>query len=291
MENLKHLTLIWFMHPHKPLILLISCLLSFPALAAPAAELAAPHRAIYDVDMIATRSGAQVVDVHGKMFYEWTHSCDAWITNHRFNLVYEYADSPGMRIASDFNTYELRDGSAFHFSSRRSRDGQLYEDIRGHADLSEAIFTSPVEAHYDMPDGVMFPSAHTLEMIRAAQKGTMFFSAPVFDGSDEEGPIEINTFIGKRVNPLESIQPSKKLDMSLLNTPAYRVRMAVFPLRSDEEESDYEMSMIFHDNGVISDMVIDYDDFSVRQTLVGLEKLEPRPCVAHKKSANKAKSR
>lgn len=261
-----------------------------PALPAEAARTAAPHRAIYDVDLVATRSGAQVINIHGKMFYEWGMACDAWVTNHRFSLVYEYADSPGMRISSDFATYESKDSTSFNFSSRRMRDGKLYQDLRGHSDLEEAVYTSPEKLNFELPAGVMFPTAHTLHMIDEAKKGTKFFSAKVFDGSDEEGPIEINTFFGAEANPMKVITPSDRLDMALLNTPARHVRMAVFPLDSDEEESDYEMSLVFHDNGIISDMTIDYDDFSVRQKLVALEKMEPQ-CGGRAKPVpdNKAK--
>lgn len=278
-------------------IIPLICLGFSPALAAmsvpeTALRKAAPHRAIYDVVMTASRSSAQVINIRGKMFYEWGVACDAFVTNHRFNLVYEYADSPGMRVSSDFTTHEATDGGAFNFSSRRSRDGQLYQDLRGSSNIEQAVYTSPEDLSFDLPSGTMFPSTHTLHMIDRMKTGTKFFSATVFDGSDEDGPIEINTFFGPAANPMKTVKPSDKLDMSLLNTPARHVRMAVFPLNSDEEESDYEMSLIFHDNGVISDMVIDYDDFSVRQTLVALEKIEPKcgmPAPARKMPDSKEK--
>lgn len=263
------------------LIIIFLILFAFsPAMAAVSVSDAAwraaePHRAIYNVDLVATRGGAQVINIRGKMFYEWDRSCDAWVTNHRFNLVYDYADSPGMRVSSDFATYESKDGQDFHFSSRRSRDGALYQDLRGHSNVRRADFTSPEGLSFDLPEGVMFPSAHTLQMIDHMQKEARFFSAVVFDGSDEEGPIEINSFFGPSVNPMKLVAPSDRLDMSLLNTPARRVHMAVFPVEDTRETASYEMSLVFHENGVISDMTIDYDEFSVRQTLVALERIEP----------------
>jgi hypothetical protein len=55
--------------------------------------------------------------------------------------------------------------------------------------------------------------------------------------------------------------------------------MAVFPLEGeDTATSDYEMTLVFHENSVISDMLVDYDDFSVAQKLVALEKIEPVSC-------------
>ena len=49
------------------------------------------------------------------------------------------------------------------------------------------------------------------------------------------------------------------------------MRLAFFPLNNEEAISDYEMTLVFHKNSVISDMVIDYDDFSVSQKLIALE--------------------
>ncbi|MEM7679556.1 MAG: DUF1849 family protein, partial [Pseudomonadota bacterium] len=47
---------------------------------------------------------------------------------------------------------------------------------------------------------------------------------------------------------------------------------------------DYEMSIILHVNGVISDMVIEYEDFTVKQTLIGLEK-QDNTCTEARNSA------
>lgn len=243
----------------------------------------APHKALYDIDLVATRSGSQITNISGKMFYSWKPSCDAWVTDHRFTLYYEYSDNPGMRIQSDFSTFETFDGRNFDFSSRRRRDGEMYQELRGNAQVpqaggGEAVYRMPSGLKYDLVPGTMFPMAHTEEMVRQAREGRPFFSAAVFDGSDEEGPVEINTFIGESVNAMTVVKANDALDMSLINTPAWNVRMAVFPLNQSEAEADYEMSMIFHDNGVISDMLIEYDDFSVKQTLVALERLEGEDC-------------
>lgn len=247
-----------------------------------------PHKALYDIDLVATRSGSQIVNISGKMFYEWKPTCDAWITDHRFSLFYEYADSPSMRVTSDFSTFETFDGESFSFSARRSRNRNLYEELRGQATFAdkggEAVFTMPDDLTFNLSNGSMFPMAHTVEMVRKARENKKFFTAVVFDGSDDEGPVQINTFIGKPANAMQVVEPSDDLDMSLLNTPAWNVRMAVFPTLKDEETSDYEMSMIFHENGIISDMLIEYDNFSVTQKLVALEKLEGDQCGGPKKS-------
>jgi hypothetical protein len=242
-----------------------------------------PHKALYEVDLVSSTGGSRVIDISGKMFFKWEATCDAWITDHRFKLIYEYADSPAMHITSDFSTFEPFDGDSFDFTSRRKRDGDLYEEIRGRAEIYEdgsgkAIYTKPEDLAYKLEKGTLFPMAHTIELIKHINEGKKFYSANVFDGSDEEGPVLINSFIGEKINALANTAPSSEIDGTLVNTPAYKIRMAFFPLDSEEASSDYEMSLVFHDNGIISDMMIDYDDFTVSQKLLALEKLDAAAC-------------
>lgn len=241
-----------------------------------------PHKALYDINLVSTRSGSQIVNISGKMFYEWKPTCDAWITDHRFNLFYEYADSPGMRITSDFSTYETYDGQSFSYSARRRRDGDLYEELRGQADLGsedpKALFSMPDGLSFNLSGSSMFPMTHTIHMIDHAHKGKKIFNTAVFDGSDKDGPVEINALIGKSVNAMSVVDANESLDMALINTPAWKARMAVFPTQNQEEAADYEMSLVFHENGLISDMLIEYDDFSVTQKLVALERLDADHC-------------
>jgi len=260
------------------------CILPVPAVAADAlAKTLVPHKALYDIDLVATHSGSQILNISGQMSYEWKPACDAWVTDHKFQLFYEYADAPGMKIKSDFSTFETHDGKTFNFTSRRHRNGEMYQEIRGIADAGEkagkAVFKMPEGVKYDLAGGTLFPMGHTLELIKRAQAGDKFYSAQVFDGSDEEGPIEINTFIGKKTTDSSSVK-TEKIDESLLKGDAWNMRMAVFPAADREEESDYEMGMIFHDNGIITNMLIEYDDFSVRQNLVSLERIKSEGCVS-----------
>lgn len=236
-----------------------------------------PHKALYDIQLSGKKSGSQIVNIAGQMMYEWESGCQGWTSNHKFNLVYEYADSPPMRITSDFSTYETFDGTSFNFVAQRKRGGEIFEQLRGNAELDEdgageITFRIPPDLSYDLPAGALFPMHHTLAVQKNIHAGKKFFNAVIFDGSDQDGPVEINAFIGGDDIDGASIAPkSEEIDASLLDTKAHEVRLAFFPLSRQEASSDYEMSLIFHENGVISDMNVDYHDFSVTQKLVALE--------------------
>ena len=241
-----------------------------------------PHKALYSIEMISKRSSSQVINIHGQMYFALQPRCEAWSTDHRFNLYYEYADAAPMQITSDFTTYEPLDGQSFDFTSRRRRDGALYQELRGTAVRDEqgqghVTYSTPEGLTFEIPEGGLFPMAHTQAMMENIQAGRKVFSAVVFDGSDEEGPIEINTVVGRSFDT-QALKASAGLDQTLLASPARKVRMAFFPLANDSESSDYEMDVVLHDNGVISDMTVDYGEFSVSQKLVALEKVEMPVC-------------
>ncbi|MGB4107287.1 MAG: DUF1849 family protein [Alphaproteobacteria bacterium] len=234
----------------------------------------APHKALYDIKLTGIKSGSQIVNISGQMLYEWQPSCEGWLANHRFNLLYEYADSEPMRITSDFSTFESFDGKSLDFTSQRKRDGQLFEEFRGRATIAdggkgEAIYSRPDGLEFDLKNG-MFPMMHTVNVLKSIREGKKFYNATVFDGADEEGPVEINAFVGKKIEAAAA-KPSKKIDAALLKSPAHAVRLAFFPVKDASPTSDYEMDIDLHENGVVSDMFIEYDDFSISQKLLALE--------------------
>ena len=242
----------------------------------------APHRALYNVSLISKKSSSQIVDLQGKMLFELKRSCDAWITKHDFTLNYHFSDSPPLKIESDFTTYETFDGAKLVFNTKRKRDDILYEEFSGSAvrDINSGsgtiLFKTPEGLSYDMPKGSFFPVAHTLEIIDKVMAGEKFFIATIFDGSDGEGPFEVSAFI--LPTQTYSTFKGKEFDKNLLDKKSWSVRLAFFPMNGDKSVAEYEMNIIIHDNGIVSDMVVEYADFSVAQKLVALEELPYDGC-------------
>ncbi len=242
------------------------------------------HKSLYDIKMVSKQSSSNIINVSGKMYFEWYESCDAWITNNKLNLIYEYIDSPSMNIVIDFNSYETFDGNLFEFSSKTIRDGEVIKNIRGAAKKNEdntgvAIFTSPEDLKYKLERGYYLPMKHTIELLKRIKRGDKIFMANVFDGVDEDGPVDINSFIVGEINALALLNPTANIDTALVNNKAWNIRMSFFNGDKPEEEaSDYEMNVILHENSVISDAIIEYSDFTIEQKLIALEKLESTKC-------------
>lgn len=238
-----------------------------------------PHKALYDIQLSSRKNSAQIANIRGKMVYEWQPSCDAWVSSHHFDLTYEYPEAPAMRVTSNFSAHESFDGKDFNFTSQRKRNGMLFEELRGKASVEpsqaegSAVYTMPEDLVFDLPGGTLFPMAHTIDVLDKIRAGKKFYTATIFDGSDQDGPVEINTFIGRDIPAKKKgwMPENENLDPALLRAKGWNVRLAFFPLSEYSEESDYEMSLIFHENGVISTMDIEYDNFSITQKLVALE--------------------
>lgn len=241
-----------------------------------------PHRALYEIDLVSTRSGSPVVNVDGEMMYQWKPACEGWNTQHRFHLFYEYTDNPSVKITSDFSTFEGLDRRSLSFSSRRKSDHILLDEYRGHAELGESggvvTYSIPKDLSHDLSEETILPTQHTAQLISAMRRGDKFFTATVFDGSDETGAVVINGFIGAPVSTggeASAPLPTKDgIESRLLQSPARNIRLAFFPEASEEATPDYEMDMVFQENGIIREMTIRYDDFSVRQTLKALKKVK-----------------
>ena len=100
----------------------------------------------------------------------------------------------------------------------------------------------------------------------------------VFDGTDEEGPVQITAIIGDKIKSAGGKSFPDAVDPTMVSGGAWPVRLAFFPKLSGEDTSDYELTMMLHENGVISNMTIDYKDFSVEQRLMALERIPLDPC-------------
>jgi len=268
--------------------LIASLLAGSPAQAGPNAAIQ-PHRALYEVTLSSVKSGGQLIDIRGKMFFEWKKTCESWTTDHKSSLVYEYADGTSSRINSDFASYETLDGKNLNFSSRRENNGVPFEEFRGHASLQanadgSASFTIPGDVNFKLPKNTFFPMQHTYEILKRANNGERFFNATLFDGSDDQGPQQVNVFIGGKTDAQKGVASSKKIDKSLLTAPAHSMRLAFFPSEDGPDSpeagaAEYEMDLVALDNGVVSDIKIIYDTFTISQKLVALEKIDMPACT------------
>lgn len=263
--------------------ILIAVIAAAPAWAAGIAV--DPHEALYSLTLDSAKAASGVVAANGAMFYKWGETCDGWTLEQRFHLRISYAEQDPTEISSTLVTYESKDGLRYRFNERRLRNGELDAEIRGEARLDGpgkggvAEFTKPEATTLKLRPGVLFPTAHTLTLIKAAEAHEQFISRYVFDGSEVENAGEVSAFIGAPLPP-PGPKATKPLNDPLLQHQSWPMRLAFFPATgsgaSDQTEPDYELSMRLLENGVSQDMKLDYSDYVIGAMLTDIKAL-PRP--------------
>lgn len=245
---------------------------------AQAAEIA-PHRASYTLSLGKTRSASGIASVTGAMFIEWQEVCDGWTISQR--MRFQISDSDGDRSDNDisFSSWESRDGLSYRFTMRSMRDGDVTETLRGRAELSgkgkggKALFVEPDGLEIELPPGTLFPTEHTLVLIKAAEAGQKQLSRMVFDGATQDGALDVNAVIGAKIS-IPAATP--QIAAAVSRGPAWHVRMAFFKTGSQSSEPEYETSLGLQDNGVGRDYTFEYPEFSLKSRLDLLEVL-PKP--------------
>lgn len=237
----------------------------------------APHRAYYKMSLGAAASDSGVVDVEGRMAFEWRADCDGWVVEQRYAMRYHRAEAGPSETDTRYTAWESKDGKRYRFFVTNKRAKGEPTKIEGFAShpgpgtggTGAARFTEPEETDFVLPGGTMFPSAHTFALIDAALAGKKFFAAPMFDGSEVEGAASVSAVIGLAKTPEKTSDP-------LLSGQYWPIRMAFFPPEGDASQPDYEMTLDMQVNGVSRGLVLDYGDFTVKVELTNLEAI-PRP--------------
>jgi EipB-like len=251
-----------------------------PAVVPVSAE-ASAHRALYAMTLDHADSTSSVDGATGTLYYEWGDVCDGWTVQQRYKLVIHYQQDPPVELTSNYLTWESKDGTSFRFNDRETRNGNLDQDIRGTAKLSArdhsgvAIFERPKPQRFNLAPGTLFPTAHTFALIEAGLSGRNYLAANVFDGSVVDGASQVSAVIGKtRQDNLDALPGGVK--SPLLGHRNWPIWLAFFSDATKDATPDYALGMHMLENGVSSEMSIDYGDYVIKAQLKSIEAL-PKP--------------
>ncbi len=241
------------------------------------------HRATYEFDLTHLHKTSKLADVYGEMTFEWVDDCDGWSNIQNYSMTYFYTEGKSASIESDMMTWEAKDQSLYRFLVNRKMNGKLSEVIKGSAHTDSKGYThfkyeTPESIVFEKATDVLFPSKHSFELIERTREGNKAFMSSFFDGGDTDGPIKLNSiFLGRKKAPTFD---RAEVDGSLIKEEGFRFRFSFFPFLDQKEmmQPNYEMDILIHENGIISDMAMDYDEFSLKATLTSLELLDKTQC-------------
>ncbi len=249
-----------------------------------------PHRAIYQLEIDRTSAGSGVSDVNGRIVYELTGSaCEGFTQNMRFVTV--TSNSEGGSQTTDLRTssWEGVPAKKLRFSSSTYLNDQLTEQARGTAlrnglsDVPSVDLAKPEKKTFELGSQVYFPMQHSTALVDAARAGKSHFTADLYDGSEQGAKVySTSAIIGERVAPgvrksLAGLKGGEALDQ----VPSWPVSISYFAKGNTAHKDElplYEMSYRFHENGVTSEIVLDYGEYAMKGKLKELVMLEPTPC-------------
>lgn len=249
-------------------------------------EIIKPHRAVYEIKLINATDRSGIRKMRGRMVFEIRgNECDGITLKYRFLTNVSTARD---QYLSDQQTssYESADGKEFTFLSKSFLNEQLEETVKGRAVQTanglSVVLDSPTHQEFDFPTA-QFLTSYLVKLIKMAKAGEHFVRDDIYDGSDG-GDETIAT--SSVISNLKSVSDSKdafgtKVANQLDDLDAWHVSMSYFDKNTGataEHTPVFESSYMLYDNGVSSDLVMRYPDYSLEGKLSELEMFEVSPC-------------
>jgi EipB-like len=246
----------------------------------------APHRALYDLEMAKSSQKARLDGVIGKLAYEITGSaCDGWNTSYRIVNQFRYKEGEIRLIDMQSLTWESGDGKELSFSQKQFIDSKLSEEkrlsvkrpvVEGEGAGSIEL---PAQKAFKVPPDALFPMRHQFKLVEAAIGGKTSDNTLLFNGSEEDKTVQVLSTIGKKMHGGSPRDRGSEVAASLRQTAAWPVNMGYFPSDKPQAETpEFQVSFDLYENGVTTNLLLDYGDVVLKGKLVGLDMLEPETC-------------
>ena len=234
------------------------------------------HKALYTLTL-DTAKGNDVVAARGTMGYEVTDACDGWAVRQRLRMTITNADGQDIEMASDYATWESKDGLKFRYHMRQTTETAVTSQTDGEAILQKqggpgsAHYTTPRDSTSALPAGTVFPMAHTAAIIAAARDKKHFVTLPLFDGTDEHGVEDSFVVVLDWKTPMPGKWPI------LASLPSTRVNIAFFDHGPATITPTYQVNMRYWENGVADEMKMNFGDFIMNAKMKDFSP-QPRRC-------------
>jgi EipB-like len=249
----------------------------------------ASHRAVYSLTLAEAGAGSNVTDIRGELVYDFRGSaCQGYTLNTR--LITEVFDREGKSTTNDIRSESWEDGEGkrLRFTTSQYANGRLSESTKGvarrpaySADTISVDLEKPRKTNVTLSGKILFPTQHSLTVLKTALEGRTHLQADIYDGSEKGTKVyETSTVIGA---PLElsanSQLPAIKNGEVLSTLPSWPAVVSYYDQGPKKDGlPSYEVSFRMYPNGVSRKLKLDYGTFSLSGELSSIEFLETKPC-------------
>jgi hypothetical protein len=264
-------------------------LLAVPALlVGPAnAQTLAAHRAFYTLEAAKLDAGSGYSSIDGKLAYELTgNACDGYSVSFRIVNNYVQTERASQLIDTQLATWESGDGLEMNFRQKQflnsALQGEQKLDVKRTKPGAEAsgVMTAPKDMEFSVPGEAVFPSTHLLRLIAAAEKGLTHDVSLVYDGSDDDKTFKAVTFIGKKREPGSFAPDAANPEAAALKGMAsWSMTVSYYGLDKDATDTPvYQSTFNVYENGIATELLLDYGTYALKGHLTKLELLPSSPC-------------
>ncbi len=237
-----------------------------------------PHMAEYHFKLTHAEQGSSVVDASGVLGYRFEKMCDGWVTEMQQVMILQGSEGTPINSAYSITQWEDFAGDEYRFRMRDYLDGTKVDEVAGKAvrgsDAVKVTYEIPVEVEEELPVDAMFPTQHSLVLLRRAQAGEKFGNDLVFDGSGDDPTNRVAVVISGRKDADNTADDPDMIAQSTF----HRMNLAFYPIGAAENGPSTEMAVDFGENGVAQGMRFDYGGFEVLGTLDKVTRLPMPEC-------------
>jgi hypothetical protein len=246
-----------------------------------------PHRAFYTLEASRLDDSAGISQISGKLAYEIRGSdCEGYSVNYR--VANRYVQGEGQAQVSDvqLTSFESGDGLELDLQQKQFTNAKLDAESRIKVKRSKAgeaasgEITGTEAKSFIVEADAVFPTDFQKKLVKAAERGETRFNTLIYEGSEGEKSLRVISFIGakKPVAVLADTTPDKALT-GLSAAAFWPVTISYYPVDDDSaDEPTYQATFNMLDNGISTDLVMDYGRYALKGTLSKLEILKQDSC-------------
>jgi len=256
--------------------------LAVPVAGSAAEPRLAPHKAVYELSMLTSKGSEAPASARGRIVYEFNgNACEGYTVAFRQATELVSAEGRTQVLETRSATYESGDHKTFRFRIETFADGQPTKNIEGSAERTEDSLSiairNPTPSKTDLAVAASFPVMQTFRGLAAARAGETTLEINAYDGSgDGQKVYHSLNIIGKPIARASDDEAGKTEAMKGLQR--WPVVASYFDRDKPDAAPIYTLSFEMWDNGVSSNLKLDYGDFILGGKISQFELLKPRPC-------------
>jgi EipB-like len=252
-----------------------------------AANLAA-HRAYYTLEAKRVDKDSGLASVSGRLAYEIKGSdCDGYAVSYRIANRFIRGDgSDPQESDMRFSSFETGDGLSLDVQETQYVNAEPKTKARVKAsrasvgDEANAELSGDETKSFKVAATALFPTVYQKRLVDLALAGTTRDDSVVYEGTDGDKAQHVISFIGAKKTGLvldDSVDKSARDAFAKL--AYWPVTMSYYAVdASGDAQPDYQASFNMFENGVSTDMVLDYGTYALTGKLNKLEVFKQESC-------------